>query len=408
MAAFIPRQSIPEMFSTFIQLDADRFSSWVTDPKLRRSMQKCLDAAGDEGSENFWAIYWHRSWSNGEKPLAKMHLWSYIQESAYWSAQEMLRKMVGVELLTDCFQVVNAGTETVLRRFDSSKGFKFKSFAGVVFLNVLREWLRKKSEANGCTVWGLLRRVSKRKLCEALARENLSLEQISQFHLAWKCFRELYVPQQIGRTDRLSEPDMALWEEVAALYNRERLGLAVPGAVCTGAIAKAWMVKVEAIVRRYLSPRVDSLEPFPGDEDGGTRDVPDGELSPIDWQIARETDREMGERLKQQDELLLSVLRQFDGEEQRIMELLYKQDLGQTEIARQMSAQQVISQATVSRRIKKCRGSLLGALVDWRQRVLGSKGEVNKDLSPDQVKDATAALEVWLKTRYKLNEQLNA
>jgi RNA polymerase sigma factor (sigma-70 family) len=403
MAAFIPRQSILEMFSTFIQLDADRFSSWVTDPRLRRSMQKCLDAAGDEGSENFWAIYWHRSWSNGEKPLAKMHLWSYIQESAYWSAQEMLRKMVGVEPLTDCFQVVNAGTETVLRRFDSSKGFKFKSFAGVVFLNVLREWLRKKNEANGCTIWGLLRRVTKRKLCEALARENLSLEQINQFHLAWKCFRELYVPQQVGRTDRLPEPDLALWEEVAALYNRERLGLAVPEGVCTGAIAKAWMVKVEGIVRRYLSPRVDSLDPFPGGEEGATQDVPDGELNPLERQIAAEMTREYQDLLTQQHETLMTGLGQLDGEMQQILQLYYGDRLKQQAIAKQMG----ILQPKVARRLAKSRECLLAALLDWRKKLQESQGAVNKVLTPDQVKDAALALEVWLETRYPQNN-LNA
>jgi RNA polymerase sigma factor (sigma-70 family) len=270
-------------------------------------------------------------------------------------------------------------------------------------LNVLREWLRKKSEANGCTLWGLLRRVTKRKLCEALQRENLSLEQISQFHLAWKCFRELYVPQQVGRTDRLPEPDMVLWEEVAALYNRERLGLAVPGAVCTGAIAKAWMVKVEGIVRRYLSPRVDSLDPFPGGEEGATQDVPDGELNPLERQIAAEMTREYQDLLTQQHETLMTGLGQLDGEMQQILQLYYGDRLKQQAIAKQMG----ILQPKVARRLAKARECLLAALLDWRKKLQESQGAVNKVLTPDQVKDAALALEVWLETRYPQNN-LNA
>lgn len=38
-----PRQTIIEMFSTFMQFEADCFSGWACDLKLRRSMQSCLE-----------------------------------------------------------------------------------------------------------------------------------------------------------------------------------------------------------------------------------------------------------------------------------------------------------------------------------------------------------------------------
>jgi RNA polymerase sigma factor (sigma-70 family) len=398
------RQSILEMFSSFIQFNDTRSGTWITDPRLRRSMQKCLaESAGDEALEGFWVIYWHRRWAQTAAPLAKGHLYAYLQEPAYWAAEQILRKMIGTEQLTDCFQIANTGMTVVLKRFDSGKGFKFKSFAGVVFLNLLREELRKKNEAAGCTTWGLLRKVTKTKLRESLERENLSAVQVKQFLLAWKCFRELYVPSQVGRTDRLPEPDAELWEKIPALYNQERIAAGVVGEAATGKGVQQWMLKIEAIVRRYLSPRVDSLDPFPGGEDGSTIDVPDAELNPLDRQIALEMAQEYQDLLTQQDEILATALNQLDAEMQEIVQLYYGHKLKQQAIAKQMG----ILQPKVARRLEKARGLLLAALLDWRRKLRESQGEVNKDLTPDQVKDASLALEGWLENRYPPNN-LNA
>ena len=396
------RQSILELFSSFIQLKDARSATWVADPRLQRSIQKCLDGS-ESASEDFWAVYWHRRWREQPNPIVEGHLYAYLQEPAYWAAQQMMQKMLGVESVADCFQIANMKMQMVIKKFEPNQGYRFKSFAGVVFLNVLRDVGRKRNEAAGCTIWGLLRKITKTKLTEALKRENLGAGQMGQYLLAWKCFRELYVPQQVGRTDRLPEPDGALWEAVAALYNQERLTAGVEGETVTGKVVQQWMLKIEAIVRRYLSPRVDSLDPFPGGEDGTTQDVPDVELNPLDRQIALEMAHEYQDLLTQQGETLLTALNQLDAEMQEILQLYYGDRLKQQAIAKQMG----ILQPKVARRLAKGRELLLDAILDWRKKLRESQGEVNKDLTPDQVKDAALALEVWLENRYP-NNHLNA
>ncbi len=70
-----PRQGITEVFSTFLQFDADRVSGWATDPKLRRSMQNCLARLPQsETSEHFWEIYWYNIWLSQPASLAYAHL----------------------------------------------------------------------------------------------------------------------------------------------------------------------------------------------------------------------------------------------------------------------------------------------------------------------------------------------
>ncbi|RUR83010.1 hypothetical protein ACF3DV_29980 [Chlorogloeopsis fritschii PCC 9212] len=45
-----PRKSVIEIFSTFLQFDADHFGGWATDAKLRRSMHSCIKQTAQETS----------------------------------------------------------------------------------------------------------------------------------------------------------------------------------------------------------------------------------------------------------------------------------------------------------------------------------------------------------------------
>ena len=77
-----PRSDVTEIFSTFAQLEANRFSRWLTDIKLRRSIETCLKSSPEVAhSEHFWALYWHKRWQSNSNNLGKMHLLAYLQES---------------------------------------------------------------------------------------------------------------------------------------------------------------------------------------------------------------------------------------------------------------------------------------------------------------------------------------
>lgn len=76
-----PRQKIIEMFSTFVELEGDRFSKWLIDIKLHRNIQNCLESSPFvPNSENFWALHWHKCWREESNSLARMHLSAYLQE----------------------------------------------------------------------------------------------------------------------------------------------------------------------------------------------------------------------------------------------------------------------------------------------------------------------------------------
>ena len=117
-----PRQDIVEVFSTFIQFDFDRFSTWASDPRLRRSMNKCLTESPQEISENFWGIYWHKQWRKKPQGLAREHLIAYLQEVCFWSTHKTITGFTSSQYtVPDCFQIAIAGVDKVLKGFDGDR-----------------------------------------------------------------------------------------------------------------------------------------------------------------------------------------------------------------------------------------------------------------------------------------------
>jgi RNA polymerase sigma factor (sigma-70 family) len=392
------RNTVTEMFSTFLRLEAGRFGDWIPDAKLRRNMQACLERyPGELHSEEFWVKYWHRLWKEQTPEpadLARMHLFAYLQEPMYWAAAQMLKKITSTQRhLEDYFQDSTHYLQTVLKKFDPKWG-ELKGFAGTVLLNSLRADVRRRGEASLCTVWALLRKVAKKRLVEAVGQEGFSKLLIDQYVLAWKCFKEAYVPVQLGGTRRLVELTPEQWEEIANLYNQERLNLVPPPPACTAIAIKQWLIRLEGIVRAYLYPTTRSLA-VPTDGDSSSEiDIPDRQGSPIDAWLEIEDGWSRQEQQTQAYQVLMTTLDSLDPEWKLVLKLYYCENLTLQKIAANLEK----PYAWVQRRVARSQKRLLEALVEWGQTV-ESRGEVNIPLDSDQVKHKGAVLEEWLEIR---------
>lgn len=390
-----PRQDIIEIFSTFMQFEADCFSGWGSDLKLRRSMRSCLEQSSELASESFWALYWHRVWQVEPTSLASRHLSAYLQESCYWAAQQMIKRFTNTQYkLSDYFQLAIAEVNTILEGFRPGKGSSLKNYAGIAFFSLLRDMLRQRQESDICTDWALLRKLSKKRLEESLSHAGLSSTAIAQHRLAWTCFNALYVQTQSKATSKLPKPDGKLWQAVADLYNTERTSqLTSPGLTCSPETIEKWLTKCAGWVRAYLYRPINSLNAHKlGQESGEVQDdLPD----PLNESLLTEiiAQEEVQNREVQQSQIntvLKASLRQLDAQSQELLWLYYKQGLTQQQIARQMEMNQV----TVSRRLSRARESLLEALVQWSWQVM------NISLTSNLVKDMSTTLEEWLRVHY--------
>jgi RNA polymerase sigma factor (sigma-70 family) len=250
-------------FSTFLQFESDRFQQWITDLRLQRSMEQRLTQGVT--TENYWALYWHRLWQESQAGLARSHLIAYLQEPCYWVAQKTATHCVSTQYsLADCFQMAIAQSDKVFKNFDSQQGFNFKTYASATLNSLIRETLRQRQEVDICTDWGLLRKVSQKRLTEALQQAGLASGALAQHLLAWNCFKLAYVPKQASATRRLPKPEPETWAAIARLYHQENLSESA-----TPEKMEKLLSTCAKAARAYLFPNVVSINmPKPGQETG--------------------------------------------------------------------------------------------------------------------------------------------
>ncbi|MFE1747427.1 sigma-70 family RNA polymerase sigma factor [Coleofasciculus sp. H7-2] len=395
------RQNIIEIFSTFLQFDADRFSGWVTDAKLRRSMLGCMSQLPQpETSENFWVLYWYKERQSQGESLARSpkmshspgtwHLVAYLQEACYWVAQKTAANFSsGQNTVADCFQIAIAQVDKVLKGFNPSQGFALKNYASAIFSNLIRENLRQRGEVDICTPWGLLRKISQKRLIEALQTAGLSSQAIASYVLAWNCFKAVYVPTPIA-SRKLPKPDSTAWNAIAALYNynSQRQGAESPPETL-----EKWLLSCAKAARDYLYPTFNSLNtPREGQDFGEFLEILPGTESPslLAEIISKEEEQSRNSQLAEINAVLVAAVAKLESQAQQLLQMYYTQQLNQQQIAQQLEIQQY----TVSRRLSKARQSLLLALAQWSQNTL------HIALTSDVLKDTSAVLEEWLKIHY--------
>lgn len=396
------RQSLLEIFSTFLQMEGDRASGWATDARLRRNMQQCLEKVPEaQSSEQFWSVYWHKRWLDASGQTAKTaylpeaHLSAYLQEACFWTAQRAVSRIEGVQYrLSDCFQVAIAAVPKILKAFDSTQLPSLKTYASTAFGNVIRDDLRARREADRCNDWGLLLKLSRKQLTEALQSAGLTAAEIERHLLAWSCFGDCYLPQKSPKLRQLTPPDRATWEAIAHRYNQQRHQLIHPSQDSNAAIVERWLLACANRARSYLYPAVGSLNtPRPGQDTGELQDdlTDDAHDSLLASLIAEETAATRQTQQRTINDVLQATLTTLDPTLQELLQLYYQQGLTQQHIAKQLNLQQY----AISRKLTKARETLLLALSRWSQETL--------HISPtsDVVKAISAILEEWLQAHYQ-------
>jgi RNA polymerase sigma factor (sigma-70 family) len=389
-----PRKDLIELFSTFVQLTDDRFSRWVVDARLQRNMKRTLLQAASSPSDPqaFWVLYWHQHWSAQVNPLAQGHLAAYLQETCYWTVQKMMEHHVSVQYkLSDCFQIAIANLPTLLKGYSPSLGASLKTYASLSFSNIIRDTLRHSQEFDSRTDWGLLRKVSRKQLIEALEAAGLSPEMIACYRLAWNCFKICYAPNQATHTRRLARPEQNSWAAIASLYNQQRsLQLPADAPVATPELLESWLKRCARHIRAYLNPPSLSLNVSKSDEMGGGEMLDDladsSNESPLMRLIIDEAIQERQTQQSQISTVLMQAMDSLDTQAQMLLNLYYRQGCTQQQIAAQLN----VKQYTVSRRLSSAKTVLLRFLTRWSEETL--------HITPTSpvVKQISIVLEEWL------------
>ena len=388
-----PRQCIVEIFSTFVQFEADEFSGWATDPQLRRSMKNCLDRVSPEKSENFWALYWHKVWLLESHPIAAAHITAYLQEVCYWVARKIAMNFAQQSSVADFFQTAIAHIHKVLKGFNTQYSSNLKSYAELAFANIIKDTLRQRQEADICTDWALLHKLSRKRLVESLQHTGFNSQIIENYVLAWECFKELYAADDT-KIRKLTKPDAKTRLAITHLYNLQRLSLSsstTPAAIPE--ILEKWLEQCAKAARTFLYPTVVSVDaPIKKQESGNLLDtiltgLQESLLTEI---IAQEEAANIEEQRIQLTQVLTNALAALDAQSQNLLQVYYSQRLTQQQIAEQLE----VKQYYVSRRLSSIKRSLLLTLTQWSYKTLHTSP------TPDVLEAMSTALEEWLKVHY--------
>lgn len=389
------RQGLVEIFSTFLQFNADRPGRWIADPRLQRSMQRCLEDSHQPEPESFWALYWHKVWQTQEvssSQLAAAHITAYLQEVCYWVAQRISTNFASQQSVADLFQTAMAKVHRILQGFNPQYSANLKGYAEFVFSNLVKESLRQSQEVDICTDWGLLHKLGKKRLVEALQNAGLGEKEVAAHVLVWKCFQELYTPDATRKTRKLAKPDLATWQAIAKLYNAQRLSqLAAPSPEMPPETLEKWLLASAKAVRNLLYPK--PIAPAADQEMGDLIDnLPDVQQESLLAEAIRLEEATLRQTQQQQlTELLTATIAGLEPEAQILLQAYYGAEQTQQQIAKQLGIQQF----HVSRRLTRLRKTLLTALGQWAKQCL--------HVSPtsDVIEGMSAVLEEWLTTHYR-------
>lgn len=386
------RQGIIEIFSTFVQLDADRFAAWVTDAKLRRSMKQCLEKFPQQQCDRFWVLYWYKIWQIESSSLAEAHISAYLQEVCYWVARKIALNFPSQFSVADCFQIAISCIHKILKNFNPEYSTNLKSYAEFAFEGYIKDSLRLVREAHICTDRALLHKISRKRLVNSLENAGFNHQIINSYVLAWECFKELYATD--NQTIRqMGKPDTATWQEITNLYNRQRLNqLSSPTSAVTPEALQEWLSICAKAVRDFLYPKLVSVDaPMNGQETGNLLDTISADRTSLLTEIIIQ--EEAATRKKQQTELntvLLDALAALDIQSQKLLQAYYENKLTQQQIAEQLE----IKQYTVSRRLSNIKRSLLINLTQW------SVNTLHISPTPVVVDSMSKTLDEWLKIHF--------
>lgn len=397
------RTALLDLFSTFLVFADDCFAGWTPDPRLVRSMKRSLSHQSTAENEHqwspelFWSLYWCRCWQHQPNPLATGHLSAYLQEPCYWVARTIATQSSTLAQLADYFQIAIANVPKIVNGYDSTQPATLKTYASLCFRNTIRDTLRQQGEADQRSDWGLLRKVSQKRLREALVAAGLSATTVNVYVLAWTGFKALWTSGESPGTRQLAAPDASTWAAIAQFYNGQSQSLDLPPA--SPADLEKGLILAAKHLRTYLHPTSTSLNAQKGDDEKGEYqdDLASPDLPPLELLVQSEELRERTEQRSQLSDVLSGAIAALDSTAQELLSVYYGQSLTQQQIAARLD----MKQYTVSRRLSSIRESLLLALARW------SESQLHKPPTSAVLNTMGVALEEWLQAHYQPGDRSN-
>jgi DNA-directed RNA polymerase specialized sigma subunit len=362
-----------ECFYTLPKRIEDRRIIWRIDEQLRSHIEVLSEHFSSDSQIAYYLL--KQLQQHPEELLLQKHWHSFLFRRCEKVAIAILRRIPTVSYSCSFSDLFNMGFEIVNNPVEFFKNFNEQYSSSWNLYTKLRFFSDNKikfflfpqvRESTGCTTLGLnnlglLSRSSCKQVKEAL-KQSQSPEIVSQYLLAWQCFKEV----QRSVSVNIAHFQLETFQQIANLYNlrvREQENFHGMNQL-KGETIRDWLEEIGRAIRRLLEPQSISLNYQLG-EDGTLIDA-----LPFDSNFGKEL-IEIWERNQTKivlKEFVDNLLAQIENIENRqILFLRYGFDVSQSEIAKESNK----DQATISRKLNFLHKKIFKEISNWGRQNIG-------------------------------------
>ncbi|OCR01446.1 hypothetical protein BCD67_21805 [Oscillatoriales cyanobacterium USR001] len=248
------RESLEEMFSTFLNFKSQTQYLWQANRKAEQNVKTRIllnPTASERDLAEDWLNEYLESLSDQPNQTAlsddpsqtpRFHLAAYFEDSCFWIAQKIAEKRAGksshLYLFQEYFQIARsivAEPKKILDGYDTSRSNSPKSVKNWGQLKLTSAILEKIGEKTYSDA-GMLRRQTKTSMKKVLQEEGITLlsegllkrldikeTQLARCVLAWESFQRVYTPSTPKGRRQLLWPDTEYLKKIADEYNQQAI-----------------------------------------------------------------------------------------------------------------------------------------------------------------------------------------
>ncbi|MDR7898436.1 sigma-70 family RNA polymerase sigma factor [Thermosynechococcus sp. JY1334] len=350
-----------------LRFDGSDRPRWYRD----RQLQAYFTAAGynleePEPTAVFLLQQLQRQPNHDDAQYWRRGLFCYLQETSWSVAMTLREKLGGMHQVSDCFQQACCLTNDPLKllsKFKPERGTRLSTYAYRRIYDGVYAALVGVRKSD----WGLLKHSGLRSLSSALGNQGYTEDRVRQICALVELWQEL--------ADQTTAPDQALLAQVAKTYRQccPDLPAVTPSEVET------LLRTAIAALRAYRQPQVVN----PAEQ--RFWDTLEGGNTP--WEATLKQEEQ--ETLKRVFEMMKNAIAALDDTSRQVFCLYYCEQVSQQQIAQHLG---FAKQYQVSRALERIRGHLAKAVL----------AGLNQPTHPERLKEATVAVNLWLKEGYKV------
>lgn len=397
------RKLLVNKFSSFISFTDNRYQNkiqfnWNIDCELENNMKLKIEADPD-AKESFWAQYFLKILLSQSKldnqadiivnpecsfPIAKRHLSAYLQEACFRAAKDIYKEFKYIRhkySLEEYFQIANIAANSPGKFF---RNFSFdwdkvnvESYAITGFKRFIRNQIYQQdleARRTRYSNYGLLKNLSPGEFHEALVARNFSNRQITIYSIVWRCFVEIFHPEN-NRFTKTRHPSEDELQAIANYYNQRCIQYNISQIPASKTTIQEILSTCISAAKNYRTKQYFSLE-----EDYYS--ISDGAPSTLDILIKEE-------ECQQVREIVEKIFTDMPKLCQIVFKLWQGLNLTQTEIANLLHLKypELQKQYQVARQLKKYTRNILKSFIsEWNET--SSKKPIDSEQDIERVKSA--------------------